>query len=151
MSALILTPYQIALKEIGVKEIPGDESNPRILEYHQATSLKADDEATPWCAAFVCWCLVMALKYGWVGSPSTAKANARSYLKWGISVIDNPQEGDICIFSRGKSKSLGHVTFFVRYSEDRKKILCLGGNQGDKVCYAWYPVSRLLDIRRSVA
>jgi hypothetical protein len=33
--------YRIALKELGVEERAGADHNPRILEYHQATSLKA--------------------------------------------------------------------------------------------------------------
>ncbi len=33
--------YEIAQNEVGVKEIPGSDHNPRVLEYHKETSLKA--------------------------------------------------------------------------------------------------------------
>lgn len=146
----MLTPFEVALREEGIKEIPGSKSNPRIVEYHQHTSLKADDEAVPWCAAFICWCIDKAHEYGWIGSSSTNKATARSYLTWGVSSRKNPAKGDIAIFSRGTSKTSGHVTFFCEYTKFGVMVKCYGGNQGDAVCYAEYPRWRLLDIRRSV-
>jgi len=144
-----MTPFEVALKENGVHEIRGPASNPRILEYHQHTSLKADDEAVPWCAAFICWAIHTAMELGWKGSPSTNKATARSYLYWGLSSKKDPKKGDIAIFSRGTSKTSGHVTFFVEYTKMGLAVKCYGGNQGDSVCYAEYPRWRLLDIRRS--
>ena len=142
-----MTPFEIAKKELGQKEIPGPKSNPRIVAYHQATTLKAKDEAIPWCSSFVCWCIDQALKAGWVGAPSTKQAWARSYLAWGKSVKKNPKPGDICIFTRGKSKSQGHVAFFVAKNPNGT-IKVLGGNQGDSVCYRNYSPGLLLDIRR---
>lgn len=143
-----LTPYQIAQKELGQKEIPGPKSNPRIIAYHQATTLKAKDEAVPWCASFMSWCIDTAKKQGWVGPESTKAAWARSYLSWGKSVKKNPQIGDVCVFTRGKSKSQGHVAFFAGWTRGGTRIRTLGGNQGDAVNYSEYSKSSLLDIRR---
>jgi hypothetical protein len=36
--------------------------------------------------------------------------------------------------SRGRSKWQGHVAFFDRWERDR--LVCLGGNQSDRVCFA---------------
>jgi hypothetical protein len=47
----------VAMREIGQKEIRGPEHNPRIIEYHAATTLKASTDETPWCSSFVNWCL----------------------------------------------------------------------------------------------
>jgi hypothetical protein len=49
--------YDIATQELGVAEIYGDVHNKRILEYHQATRLKATTDEVAWCASFVNWCL----------------------------------------------------------------------------------------------
>lgn len=142
-----MTPLEIAQKELGQKEIPGPKSNPRILEYHQATDLKANDEAVPWCSSFVCWCIDEAIKSGWQGTPSTKKAWARSYLAWGKSVKNKPQIGDVVVLSRGKSKSQGHVGFFMGYT-NAGLLKILAGNQGDSVCIKSFGKSALLDIRR---
>lgn len=127
--------YKIAYKEIGVKEfIPGD--NPRIVEYHMATRLKATHDQISWCSSFVCWCLESA------GMSSTRNAWARSYLDWGI-YLEKPRLGCIVIFSRGLDS--GHVAFF---TEDRgDNVLVLGGNQKDSVCFAEYEKSKILGYR----
>lgn len=133
--------YEIARKEIGVKEISGKSHNPRIIEYHTATALKATEDEVSWCSAFANWCLLKA------GVKGTNNAAARSFLKWGKSVKEDPKEGDICIFWRGSPESWqGHVGFYVR--EDLINIYVLGGNQNNSVCVQAYPKSRLLDIRR---
>ena len=132
--------FDVALREIGQTEIEGPHHNPRILAYHQATSLKAADDETPWCAAFVNWCLSEARIVG------TNKANARSFLDWGQAIaIGKMRHGDIVIFERNKPWQ-GHVGFV--YASKPDSIQVLGGNQGDAVSLAWYPMRRLLGIRR---
>lgn len=142
------TPLEIAERELGVREIAGPKSNQRIIEYHQHTSLKADDEAVPWCASFICWCIDKAIESGWKGSPSTNKAWARSYLSWGKSSKNAPKTGDIAVFSRGTSKSSGHVAIFLEFTKLGTMVKVVGGNQGDAVTITEYPRWRLLDIRR---
>lgn len=133
--------YEIAIKEIGVKEIPGDKHNPRIIEYHQATELKASLDEISWCAAFVNWCLNQA------GVKGTNKANARSFSSWGIPAFNGPKKGDVCVFWREKPTSWkGHVGFYV--GETSEHYIILGGNQGNEVCIREYPKFQLIDIRR---
>jgi len=134
--------YEIAQKEIGVREIVGSKHTPRVLEYFAKVghSWVKDDE-TAWCAAFVGWVLETA------GLPSTRKLNARSYLTYGTPVT-TPQKGDIVVFWRVAQDSWqGHVAFFDSYSPDGD-IMCLGGNQSNKVGISEYDTERLLEFRR---
>lgn len=132
--------YQIAKKEMdeGVKEITGNEDNPRIVEYHAATTLKASDDETPWCSAFVNWCMDKA------GEVKTNKANARSWLNWGVS-LDKPVQGCVVVFSRGSKSWQGHVGFYEGSAGDQ--VLCLGGNQSNEVNISSYAKSRVLGYR----
>lgn len=114
---------KIARRELGTTEIPGSKDNPRIVEYHTACALHATDDETPWCSAFVNWCLRKAGKTG------TRNAMARSFLEWGTK-MDRPRIGCIVVFSRGAAPA-GHVAFCVGIDGDRIKVL--GGNQGNKV------------------
>jgi uncharacterized protein (TIGR02594 family) len=125
----------IAKKERGVKEKRGGE-NPRIIEYHAATSLKATEDEVAWCSAFVTWCLEQAK------CKSTKSAWARSYLNYG-EVLKQPKYGCILIFSRGKDS--GHVGFYM--GEDETKYYVLGGNQGDEVNVSLYAKDNLLGCR----
>lgn len=128
------TPWMdIASKEIGVKETPGSGNNSRVLEYHKSTTLKATEDAVPWCSAFTTWCLERA------GYKSTKNAWARSYLNYG-KPLNKAQYGCICVFDRGNGS--GHVGFFT--AETKDMIMVLGGNQSDEVCIKAYPKSKLL-------
>jgi len=138
---LVPKHYQIAMKELGVKEVVGKNHNPRVIQYHDATSLDATSDEIAWCSSFANWCMKQA------GIKGTNSASARSWLNWGKKVIV-PEVGDVVIFWRGKKDGWqGHVAFFS--SEDSKYVTVLGGNQSDSVCYAKYPKSQLLGYRRA--
>jgi uncharacterized protein (TIGR02594 family) len=131
---------EVAFRELlsGVREIPGSEHNPRILEYHRATELGASDDETPWCAAFVGWCLRMVFIQG------SGRANARSYTAWGDACKAVP--GAVTVLWRGKPDGWqGHVGFLV--GQENGKVLLLGGNQGDAVSVRSYPSNRVLGYR----
>lgn len=128
--------WEVAIQESGVKEISGSRDNARIVEYHKATTLKATDDETPWCSAFVSWCIEKA------GYESTRDAWARSYLNWGKK-LDAPVKGCVVVFSRGASS--GHVAFF--YKIENEMVYCLGGNQGNEVNISAYPSWRVLGYR----
>ena len=133
---------EIAEKEIGVIEIEGNKNNPRVIEYHQTTTLKAKEDSVPWCSSFVNWCITQA------GIQGTNKANARSWLSWGKSIKEKPEIGCVVVFSRGSNPASGHVAFFLRETE--KYVEVLGGNQGDCVCVSKFSKSTLLDYRYPV-
>lgn len=135
------TPWMdLASKEIGTNEIVGVQDNPRIVEYHSATTLKATDDETPWCSAFVSWVLEKS------GYKSTQDAWARSYLNYGTK-LDKPKYGCIVVYDRGAGK--GHVHFYVK--EDSQFIYGIGGNQDNTVKLKAYPKSAVLGYRWPVA
>ena len=137
---------QIAIQECNnnVVEIAGQRHNPRILEYFVATSLKATTDEVPWCAAFVNWCLREA------GLEGTGSAQARSFLRWGLTIpLEKIEPGDIVVFSRGNTSEQGHVAFFLEWSSERKNCMnIIGGNQSNRVSVATYSTQRLLSVRR---
>ncbi len=135
---------EIARAEMDVAEIPGPETNECIAAYQATVGIHEGDE-TPWCSAFVNWCLEQA------GIAGTGKPNARSWLAWGTPInLEDAQPGDVCIFWRGNPVSWrGHVAFFLG-CEDGEMVHVLGGNQCDCVSEGNYPIDRLLGIRRAV-
>jgi uncharacterized protein (TIGR02594 family) len=133
-----LTPYQVAIEELGVSEVPGIAANKRIQEYHSTTRLAALSDEVPWCSAFVNWCCVQA------GIRGTGSAAARSWLSWGVPCA--PREGCVVVMARGNNAALGHVAFYVA-DFDSQRITVLGGNQGDCVSYGVYAKSRVLGYR----
>lgn len=127
---------EIALAEKGVREVKGGE-NPRIIEYHSCTTLKATEDEVPWCSSFVNWCMKQA------GIERTKSAAAMSWLGWGV-VLDEPREGCVVVLKRGAPPS-AHVCFYLR--SDEKLIACLGGNQGDSVKVSVFKKGDVLGYR----
>lgn len=128
---------EIAKAELGVKEKRGGE-NPRIIEYHSTTTLKAKEDEIPWCSAFVNWVMKQA------GYKGTNSAAAKSWLNWGVEVTEDEDipYGAIAVFTR---QGGGHVGFITDANDDSIKIL--GGNQSDMVCEKWFGYDNLLSIR----
>lgn len=130
----------IARREIGVKEAFGKADNSRIIEYLKATHIvpaRQHDE-TPWCAAFVGWCLEKS------GINPSRKAAARSYMTWGHE-LEKPQLGCVVVLTRGDNPKQGHVGFYI--GEQGSDILLLGGNQHNAVSIAPYARMRVLSYR----
>lgn len=131
--------FDIAYGEIGVHEVVGAGDNPRIVEYLRSTNLDAPGSAqdeTPWCSAFVNWCVERA---GYAGTDS---AWARSWLSWGMP-SEAPVPGCIAVLQR--NVTAGHVGFFLR--AEASQLVLLGGNQSDGVSLSSYPSDRLLGFR----
>lgn len=155
----------MAHKEIGIKEIadgaPGLGHHPRILEYLATVDKLSDKhkekDETDWCSCFVNWCVEKS------GHDGTNSARAQSWHKWRKgkppeSVLPGSHTpaalGDIAVGQLGSPQSVtGHVAFFIAYDEADEKLLLLGGNQSNSVCYQWYPLQsdapygRLLSLR----
>lgn len=122
----------------GVHEEPGlERDSPRVLEYLRTVGHFEHDE-TPWCSAFVSWCMARVNILG------TGRPNARSWLTWGQE-LDLPQIGCVVVFARPPNPNHGHVAFYM--GETASHLDVLGGNQGNRVCRAFYPKSRLLSYR----
>jgi uncharacterized protein (TIGR02594 family) len=131
---------EIAEQELGTAEIPGPRNNPRIVEYHDATELSANEEDTSWCSSFICWVMKQA------HIESTHSAAARSWLEWGREPNDDEYEGCVCVLWRVSPDSWqGHVGILCDWDDD--SVCLLGGNQGNKVSRAWFSMSRVLGYR----
>lgn len=146
--------FDVAVLELGTAEIFGALDNPRILEYHQQTSLKAQSDEVAWCASFVNWCLRKAGVCDYKGRCGTNSARARSFLDWGREVpLEAAKRGDIVVLSRGSNPAFGHVGFFA--GREQNTVLLLGGNQAQspvshgRVSIASYPTHRIISIRRA--
>lgn len=126
---------KVAKKYLGTKEIPGAQDNSQVVKWHQTTSLKAQDDETPWCSAFV---NAVMEETGYKGTGSAAAA---SWLEWGQE-LDGPRYGCIVVLSRSGGN---HVGFYVDGDEDTVKLL--GGNQSNSVSEAWYRLDSLRGYR----
>lgn len=133
--------YCYDIKEFGEANL----SNPVIIAMFKALGYHdINSDETPWCAAFVGYCLLAS---GYLAPRSLL---ARSYLAYGAVIEFNDLvEGDIVIFKRGSNPESGHVGFYNGYM-DGPSITVLGGNQSDKVCFAAYPIKNILGIRRPI-
>lgn len=152
-----MTAYDMAQRFIGTSEVSGEKANPQIM-----TMLKLDGNAwteksgdeTPWCSAFVnyvAWLMRL---------PRSKSLMARSWLTVGTPVRSSGQTArvvcDVVILKRGGGEqpgpevldAPGHVGFFGGLLYKEKKILLLGGNQGNSVSVSHYDVDRVLGIRR---
>ncbi len=133
---------EVALTQIGVKEIAGKQDNPEVLKYFNILGFdgaKLHDE-TSWCSAFANW---VAITAGYEHSKSLV---AKSWKEVGIKT-EHPEVGDIAVFWRDNPKSWkGHVAFFIK--EVNGWIYVLGGNQNNQVKISAYPKKRLLEYRK---
>jgi uncharacterized protein (TIGR02594 family) len=131
---------EIAKGEVGQRETAGAKHNPRVVEYHQTTSLKATSDEVPWCSSFVNWCMKQA------GIAGTGSAAAKSWLSWGTSC--DPRTGCVVVIRQkftGGDKSTGsasgyHVGFLQSLTDTHVEIL--GGNQGDSVKLSKFPLAK---------
>lgn len=142
-----------ALQELGVTE-QSSGTNARIIEYFRTIKrFGIHQDETPWCAAFMWWCMVKM--YPELEIPRNAAA-ARSFLHFGVSLgAASAAYGGLVVF-RGLSvdtPSGYHCSFYCGPdTAEPGKIICLGGNQSQPgnsgcVCYKSYPASKVRDIR----
>lgn len=137
------TVLQIAFKELGAKEIKGQNHNQRIVDYAKGAGIKGiDDDETPWCSIFANWVCKKAKK------EMSHKANARSWVNVGYKT-NSPQPGDVVVFWHESPTSWkGHVAFFLGYSADLSQVYSIGGNQGNAVSVAAYDAAKVMQFRR---
>jgi uncharacterized protein (TIGR02594 family) len=137
-----MTPYKLAERFIGIKEVRGSCDNAQILAMLKLDVDWPEHDEVPWCSAFpnyICWLLRL---------PRSKSLMARSWLEVGrpISILDARVGYDIAVISRGDNSALGHVGFFAGYIN--YKIYLLGGNQSDMVSVRGYDTNRIVGIRR---
>lgn len=138
------TPYDLARRHIGVKEIPGSKHNSTIVRWGRLVLTSFAEDETPWCSAFV---NAMAIEAGYERS---GKLNARSWMNVGQTVHpSNVKAGDVVVFWRvSKDSWEGHVGFVVWRDANAGTVRVLGGNQNNSVSEATFSESHLLGYRR---
>lgn len=123
--------------------------NPLIVELFKATKMKPLDagagDTTPWCAAFVNYCIARAKsKDGNIGPDElnfgTRSPSSGSFRCFGKEIApDDAKEGDIAVWAQDKTVNAaspckpgsGHVGFFVAATGDAQRpYYIVGGNQG---------------------
>lgn len=108
--------------------------NPLIVAFFSATSTPANNDMTPWCAAFVNWCLERCNRIG------SRSASSQSFLSKDFTKVSDPKSGDLAVFTcydltTNKSLDIGHVCFFKeKLAENRIKVV--GGNQSQDGHYS---------------
>ena len=128
---------RIASAEIGVEEIDGSNSGPRVEEYQAATSLGGT--GWPWCAAFICYVVRAAMKAAGVEESATFRRPTTASA-WGLESWSLKQDrstwtqkkpfrdilpGDIVIFN------FSHVGFAVSECDDTGFFQTVEGNASD--------------------
>lgn len=151
MKPVEITPYQLAQRFVGLKEVAGAASSPQVLAMLKLDNTWPQGDDVPWCSAFVnyiAWLLRL---------PRSKDLRARSWLAVGLPV-DEPFKAeagfDVVVLKRGSGEqpgpdviaAPGHVGFFAGL--EGRDVLLLGGNQGDAVNVRRYPRERILGIRR---
>lgn len=147
-----MTAFDLATRFVGeVQELPGGQHSPFIQWCHESCALGSDvADEVPWCSSFlnrICWLLRL---------PRSKSAAARSWLTVGraIPIEEADADTDVVILKRGGAgqpgpevlKAQGHVGLYAGRDGDR--VLVLGGNQGNAVSVAGFPVNQILGIRR---
>jgi len=146
-----VTAFDIAQRFVGIGEIGGSLDNPQILAMLRLDADWPEHDEVPWCSAFVnyvCWLLRL---------PRSRDLRARSWLSIGQLVRPPmlPSPGfDVVVLQRGLGTqpgpevvdAPGHVGFFAGMTDTHVELL--GGNQGDSVSIARFPVDRILATRR---
>lgn len=150
-----ITPFQLAERFVGVREIPGSKYNPEILSMLRLDADWPEDDSVPWCSGFVNY-IMWLLRH-----PRSKSLRARSWLNIGrpITLRETQVGFDIVILSRGDppqpgpedTTAPGHVGFYAGSDvagDGDNWVYLLGGNQNDEVNLRIYPGERILGIRR---
>ena len=128
-----------ALTHLGVTEIKGIKNNELIVKWWIKLGAWFRDDATPWCGLYVALCLKTT------GHPVPAQFyRALKWLDYGLPC--SVGVGAIAVMKR---QGGGHVAFVAGRSTGGKIVL-LGGNQGDKVCYTSVLAKDIVAYRRPI-
>lgn len=127
----------IARGDIGLRELPGAPTAPRIATWLKNLKAWWNDDETPWCGvAVAAWMQAcdIALPKHWY--------RAKGWLEWGRELV-TPAVGCVVVFERTGG---GHVGLVVGISEVGY-LMVLGGNQGDEVSIRAFDKSRVIGYR----
>lgn len=131
-----------ALKDYGLKEVPGPGNNQTIMKWAKDLGITwYTADSIPWCG------LAMG---AWAGHADYAYNKnkllaALEWQHWGNPVkTADASLGDVLVFQRTGG---GHVGLYI--GEDKDSYCVYGGNQSDSVGFTWILKTRLVAVRRS--
>jgi len=137
MSAKIIDWY---IAHDGLSEVRGPRSNPMIIAWIRRFFAGSTDDST------IAWCGIARHEAALAtDTPSVPKPfRARSWLAYGEAIaIDEIEPGDTVVFRRGAA---GHVGVYGGPHVDGR-VFVWGGNQGNKISRAVYPIRDILGVR----
>lgn len=128
-----------AVKEFGTTEIPGKDSNKKILDWAEEVGLDKvySNDDVPWCGLFMA---VVAKRAG--KTIPKGPLWALNWARFGNRVL-TPMLGDVMTFKRPTG---GHVGLYV--GEDGEAYHILGGNQSNAVTITRISKNRVYSITR---
>lgn len=132
-----LSWMKTAKELLGVTEVKGVKHHPIIIKMLNYLGAWWKEDETAWCGVFTAYCL----KKNGIKIPKHWY-RAKDYLNAG-ALLTKPAYGCIAIKSRVGG---GHVCFVAGITP-QGKLVCLGGNQSNKVCYALYDVKDFEQFR----
>lgn len=126
-----------ARQDIGLTEIPGPKTNSVIAGWLKRLRAWWSDDETPWCGtAVAAWMTDCGIE------PPAAWYRAKSWATWGQPLLA-PVFGCVVVFSRDGG---GHVGICVGQTPTGD-LRILGGNQGNRVSVASFPMARAIAFR----
>ncbi len=120
----------------------------RVKHYFTATNHGPPSKQTPWCGAFVAFCLKEA---GYGGLIPPGAAASASWANWGDMAIpvgssDIPKGAIVVLSPTPDTHKIGHVGFYSG-PDDAGRLVILGGNQSNKVRELAFSRSQVRGIR----
>lgn len=110
------------------------------------TDLTIDDSKYAWCGVFVGNMLLDDIAAGSKDRPQPPAyfQGAGRWEAWGLPIKQyKAQRGDVVVLKRTGGK---HVAIVSKATEDGVEVI--GGNQSDAVTKAFYPLSKVIAVRR---
>lgn len=127
----------IARRDLGLAEIPGADTAPKIRQWLADLGAWWRDDETPWCGVAVgAW-----MKQAGIARPKHWY-RAKGWLEWGVD-IGGPTYGCVAVFERAGG---GHVGIVVGINKSGH-LMVLGGNQGNRVSILPFDRSRAIGYR----
>lgn len=149
---------RIALEMLGTLEGPGTADNPMVIGWADEVARLCkrpydnwaadfyNRDSIPWCGLFMAVVAARASQGREERFPPNKYLSALAWSNWGVTVPpDDICVGDVVVLVR---QGGGHVFLAVGTSADRKRVMGIGGNQGNAVTIAEFDARRIYAVRR---
>lgn len=128
MTALAARVLELATEEIGVREDPpGSNRGAQVDRYLRSVGLDPATKPYPWCAAFICWCILTALEG--LPQPRQFRTSAKCLRLVELNqalLLERPETG--CIFIHLNPDGTGHCGFVVAVNDSEGILSTIEGN-----------------------